>query len=87
MNFYLNCGMVAALLLTASLVRVSLAGLVRGRERLTERLEVRSSVPSLASAKDPRSAAVALAQAQIITRGDQVKVPTAAGATSAHTGS
>ena len=87
MKFYLNCGMVAALLLTVSLVRVSLAALVRGRERSTERLEVRSSAPSLAAAEDPRSAsAVALAQAQIITRGDQVNVLTAAGVTSAHTG-
>jgi hypothetical protein len=90
MKFYLNCGMVAALLLTVSLVRVSLATLVRGRERSTERLEVRSSAPSLAAAKDPRSApasAVALAQAQIISRGDEVKVLTAAGVTSTHTGS
>jgi hypothetical protein len=90
MKFFLNCGMIAALLLTVSFVRVSLVGLVRRRERLTERLEVRSSAPSLAAAKDPRSApasTVTLVQAQIITRGDQVKVPTRAGATSAPTGS
>lgn len=92
MKFYLNCGMVAALLLTVSLVRTSLAALVRGRERLTERLDVRSSAPSQAAAKDPRSApasavSLAQAQAQIITRVDQLKVPTAAGVTSAPTGS
>ena len=55
MKFYLNCGMVAALLLTVSLVRVSLTGLVRGRERSTERLEGRSPAPSLAAGVTPRT--------------------------------
>ena len=83
MKFYLNCGMVIALLFTVSLVRVSLAWLRRGK-RSTQRLAVRSSAPS--PAKDPRSAA-ASAQPQIIARGDQVEVLTAAGVISAHTAS
>jgi hypothetical protein len=76
MQFYLNCGMVAVLLFTV--VRVSLARLVRRRERLTERLEVRSSAPA---------SAVVLAQAQMMTRGRPGERAPAAGVTSAHTGS
>jgi len=89
MKFYVNSGIVIALLFTVSFVRASLAGL-RRRTRSTDRLEVRSSAPSLAVARAPRStpaSAGALSEAQIIARGDHARVPTEAGATFAHTGS
>jgi hypothetical protein len=69
MRFFLNFGIVIAVLFTVALLRVSLAG-GRRRKRSTERLEVRSSAPASAEAST---------KPQVPNSEEQVRVPISAG--------